>query len=450
MKCVSVADYGAKDNGELQTKAFQQAIDDCFSAGAGVVIVPKGTYFIGSIRLRSHVTLHLLSGARLVGSRNPEDYFIQFEDELEPYERDMLSKDGCTANQGKLAHFKIYGHRFYNGLIKVYEATDVAIIGDEGSEIDGNDCYDALGEEQYRGPHCISVAKSSNITLKGYCIVNSSNWAHSIWESKNIELSDVSVRAGHDGCHLRFCQNIHIHDCDFATGDDCVAGYSNDNVLIENCSMNTACSAFRFGPTNAIIQNCRVYGPPKHLMRWMLPLEDKIAGVHDVSNRHGWETMLSFFTYASVEHYTKGRPGNDNILFRNITVENTDRFIHYNFSGNEPWQSGCPLVGVRFENITAVGMKHPLTVYGVKDDPIAIELKDVSVRFADGYEDLPLIEGAYFKRISLENVEVKNAKGKALIRSWSKDVTPELHHVVFSDCYEIFDYPQEPFTCKPI
>lgn len=452
VKVISVTEYGAVPNStDLQTAAFQRAIDECFLAGAGEVTVPAGRYPIGAIRLRSHVTLHLLAGAVLVGSRDPEDYFIQYEDTLEPYPADQLSREERRANQGKLKDYCKYGSRWYNALIKAYRATDLAVIGEEGSLIDGNDCYDEKGEEAYRGPHCICMAECDNIRLRGYHIVNSSNWAHSMWFCRNVVLEQVAVDAGHDGCHWRHCRNVLIRNCAFATGDDCVAGYNNDNFTVEDCTMNTACSAFRFGATNALIQRCRVWGPPRHLMRWVLPLEDKIAGVHEVTDRHGWNTMLSFFTYASVEQYTKGfREYNENMIFRDITVENTDRFMHYNFSGNEPWQSGCALTGIRFENIRASGIRFPLTAYGVPDRPIRLSLSDVELSFAEGHESEPLIQGAHFKKIELERVRVPNATGGALIRSWSPAVPLDAKEVVFSARYEPAEYPTEPFTCDPV
>ena len=57
---VSVMDFGAKSDGiTLDTPAFEKAIRHTHEHGGGTVIVPKGTYLIGSIELLSHVNLHL-------------------------------------------------------------------------------------------------------------------------------------------------------------------------------------------------------------------------------------------------------------------------------------------------------------------------------------------------------------------------------------------------------
>ena len=68
---ISVLDFGAQPgSSELQTTAFQAALDKAFAMGGAVVEVPAGKYIIGGLRLRSHTTLHLLSGAELYGVRD--------------------------------------------------------------------------------------------------------------------------------------------------------------------------------------------------------------------------------------------------------------------------------------------------------------------------------------------------------------------------------------------
>jgi polygalacturonase len=65
---------GAGDGVRPNTKPIQAAIDACAKAGGGTVYFPAGTYLSGTIVLKSHVTLHLDSGAALLGSKNLEDY----------------------------------------------------------------------------------------------------------------------------------------------------------------------------------------------------------------------------------------------------------------------------------------------------------------------------------------------------------------------------------------
>ena len=54
---------------------FQKLIDDAAKRGGGRVVVPAGVHETKSLRLRSHVELHLEKGAVLRGSVKHEDYF---------------------------------------------------------------------------------------------------------------------------------------------------------------------------------------------------------------------------------------------------------------------------------------------------------------------------------------------------------------------------------------
>lgn len=83
MIIVNAKEFGLIPNTEdLQHNAIQQAIDYCFAPGGGEVIISKGEYHLGDIRLRSHITLRLESGVHLMGSRNPEDYFNHRTDKV--------------------------------------------------------------------------------------------------------------------------------------------------------------------------------------------------------------------------------------------------------------------------------------------------------------------------------------------------------------------------------
>ena len=70
-----VSDFGAVADGTtLNTRALQRAIDVIHEEGGGKLIFPLGRYVSGTLHLLSGVTLHLESGAVLLGSNNPYDY----------------------------------------------------------------------------------------------------------------------------------------------------------------------------------------------------------------------------------------------------------------------------------------------------------------------------------------------------------------------------------------
>lgn len=91
---VSIVDFGAKDDGNLQTSAIQAAIDHCFLNGGGEVVIPEGEYLTGGIRLRSNTTLHLMKDAILKGVRDPEEYFGYLNDNVEPLKKEQITDAG--------------------------------------------------------------------------------------------------------------------------------------------------------------------------------------------------------------------------------------------------------------------------------------------------------------------------------------------------------------------
>ncbi|KAI3915059.1 hypothetical protein MKW92_007248 [Papaver armeniacum] len=71
----SVTDYGAVGDGETyDTHHIQAAIDACHNAGGGSVIFPKGDYLVGTIFLKSFVTLLLDEDSTILGGTNMNDY----------------------------------------------------------------------------------------------------------------------------------------------------------------------------------------------------------------------------------------------------------------------------------------------------------------------------------------------------------------------------------------
>lgn len=74
-KIFNIKDFGATgDSITMDTKVIQAAIEACTESGGGIVWVPAGNYHIGTLRLKSNVTLSLDYGAALLGSQKIEDY----------------------------------------------------------------------------------------------------------------------------------------------------------------------------------------------------------------------------------------------------------------------------------------------------------------------------------------------------------------------------------------
>ena len=406
------------------TEIIQSAIDEAYLSGGGKVTLETGLYLVGGIRLRSNVHLHLSKNTVLKGTREPNDYFAWKDDKIQPVkEEDITDKIWVGYASEDFDFVTKPGSSWNNGIIRILDSENVSLTGEEGSVIDGSDCYDERGEEKFRGPHAISVWNSKNLYFDGYEVRDSANWAHAVFKSKELTFKNITCSAGHDGIHLTACDDIKIDNCEFYTGDDCVAGFDNDGVTVTNCVMNTACNGMRFGGNDVLVENCRFYGPCKHYFRGSLSLEEKIAGAH--ASTIGRKNMLSSITYYCDYTFILRREPK-NFVVRNCTFDNIDRFLHLNFSGNERWQKQCPLREIVFENIKASRIGMSLCAYSTVDKPVTLTLKNFDIDFRE--EQTELIRTHAYNKITLDRVTVKNG-GETLVRSWGADGEIEVSEV---------------------
>lgn len=405
--------YRARPTVGDATAAIQGEIDRAFAAGGGRVVVGRGEWNVKALRLRSRVTLYLEAGATIRGSRNIDDYFILDNDTVEPVPAAWITHEAWTFEQScSLDNFTKYpGSRWNNGLIRLLNAEDAAIVGEKGSVIDGMNPYDPIGEEHYRGPQGVSAINCRRLTLRGYTLRQTGNWAHRIADTADILVEGVICEAGHDGVHFNGCDNVTVRNCTFKTGDDSVAGFDNTNVLVEDCFINTACSGFRFAGTDVRIRRCTLKGPAEYGFRGSLSKEDKQAGAP--SGKAKRNNMLSFFTYYSDgTHPVRRNAGR--IEISDSTCENADRLLHYNF-GNEMWQRGKPMTDISYRNVKAINAKMPAAAWGDKDVPVKLSFKNCEIAF--GTPQAEFIRGAHIAAVELENVKVSGVEGP-LIRLW--------------------------------
>lgn len=395
-RIVTITDHGAVPGDCLQTKAIQSAVDAVWQAGGGEVRVPEGVFRTGAIRLRSGVTLRLMEGAELEGSRDPEDYGVLDRDRLEPMTPVAARTNGLTRSANPLS-------RWSHALIRAYGAHDVAVIGERHSRIDGMNCFDAQGEEGYRGPHAISFWNCTNVVLRGCEVRNSANWAHIVVRCANVSCSGVRVFGGHDGFDLHLSDDVTVSNCTFHTGDDGIAGFGNRRTHVSDCVFSTACHDIRFGGTEAIFERCRGVSPALFGHRYTMTMDDRRLAL---TRGEG----LRRNTFAAFAYYCDGRwgevPRPGRIVFRDCSFENRDRFMLMDYSEGTLWCSYRPLASVLFENCRFTGVREPARVFGGAEDPVSFAMRDCVVEAAEGCGENAVAEfrdflGCRFERVSL-------------------------------------------------
>jgi polygalacturonase len=250
-----VTDYGAVGDGTfLCTESIQKTIDACHAAGGGTVWVPAGDFQIGTLQLRSHVTLSLDYGASLLGSQNRKDYPI---DALRP------SREG-------------------NSECLLY-AEDAVNIRLEGlGVIDGRGTPAAFPKKAGPGgtdnrPRLIRFENCKQVTFSGLTYKNPAFWGIHLVDCDGVHISGVTVRmrdnhSNNDGFDIDGCQNVLIENSDIQSGDDgiCLKSSLNPcrNIVVRNCVVSSHTAALKCGTSSSggfidlDVSNCYFYDCP--------------------------------------------------------------------------------------------------------------------------------------------------------------------------------------------
>ncbi len=404
MRIFNILDYGARICDRLQTTAIQTAIDDCFLSGGGKVVIPCGVFITGGLRLRSNVELYLETGAILKGSRNPEDYFGWKEDKIEPL---TIRKDEV---QKTLPYWETK-RRWNNALIRTFDAKNVAITGEKGSYLDGCYCFDPIGEQQYRGPHGINMWNTEGIRLTGYTFINASNWCHALFCCKDIKVNNISIHGGCDGINIHTCDNVLIEKCNINSGDDCVAGFNNHDVIVRDCVLNTACMPLRVGGNNFLVENCvsnqRNFGS----RRWMTEDEKRLGNLTSERDRHESHTCFSYYC----DHRAVIRKTPGNIVIRNCHFAQEHEFIRVEFVGRHRFCCNRGLKDLTLENCSVKDIIHTGMIWGRESEKITCYFRNVHIACRPGFENVPLLSVGNFDKIVFENCVIEGFENPTIL-----------------------------------
>jgi polygalacturonase len=250
----NIRKYGAKGDGvALDTAALQQAIDACHQDGGGTVLVPAGTFQIGTVELKSNVTLHIAAAGKLLGSADGKQYHA--------VEAIPLSGDS-TLNDGNWA------------LLFAVNATNVTIEGagtidGQGaqfhSSVRGTPPPSGLGGS--RRPYHLLFHRCDRLTLRDIALVDGAYHSIRIIQSKHVRADGLyihnRVNGNNDGFHFISAEYVTVSNCTVLSQDDgCAMFGSCKFITVTNSVFSTRWSVFRFGggvAENVSISNCVLY-----------------------------------------------------------------------------------------------------------------------------------------------------------------------------------------------
>ncbi|WP_163712604.1 glycoside hydrolase family 28 protein [Mangrovibacterium lignilyticum] len=248
----NILDYGAvADTSVVSTKAIQQAIDDCGTNGGGSVLVPSGLFKTGSLFLKSHVNLHLETGAVLYGSKDLNDY-----QKIKPQYISLRTQEATIQ------------------LIYAENLTNVSISG--FGTIDGQGAVFkklSWNDEGITRPHLLRFITCRNVLIENVRLQNSGCWMQHYLACEDLQIRGLKIfnrnNYNNDALDLDGCRNVTVSDLICDSDDDGVTLKSTsprpcENIAITNCVISSRCNAIKMGTEsnggfrNITISNCVV------------------------------------------------------------------------------------------------------------------------------------------------------------------------------------------------
>lgn len=228
--------FGARKGGQIKnTRAIQQAIDECSKTG-GIVLIPPGDYLTGSLNMKSNVTLHIAEGATLLGSTEINDYA-----EHKPVIPSFIDSF--------LRHCLIYGKNLKNVAI-----TGKGTIDGQGSAFKVT--TRKKPERYFDRPYLIRMEKCKNVTVENVTLQNSAMWMQHYFVCEDVKIRGIRVynhcNENNDMIDIDGCRNVIISDCIGDTDDDALtikstAQHISENITITNCILSSHVNAIKCG-----------------------------------------------------------------------------------------------------------------------------------------------------------------------------------------------------------
>ncbi len=310
----SIVDFGAKAGGTLScTDAFKKAIDKA-SENGGRVIVPNGIFLTGPIVLKSNVELHLEDNAVIIFTKNKEDYPLIVTDfegikrirtvsqiSAEGAENIAITGNGTINGNGHLwrpvKEWKMT-ERQWAELLKrseyvidskeggvwvpsktIYDARYDGEVFPGDNESEEEDLKKAAEFYDFYRPVMVNLRHCNKVLVEGVHLQNSPAWNFHPYFCEDLTVRNVDINNPYyaqngDGIDVESCRRVHIHHCNFQTGDDGICLKSGkdkearkllkpcEDVLIHDCKVGQSHGGFVIGSEmsrgvrNVLVKDC--------------------------------------------------------------------------------------------------------------------------------------------------------------------------------------------------
>lgn len=431
------ADPADPATAERETDRFQEKIDDCRDAGGGTVVVSSGEYVLGTIRLRSDVTLRLEAGARLQPAESVSAYVDRHvgPDGERPFvlaesaENVAIVGDGTIDGRGTEIMHMDEPIRQHSGESEghplVSNAPHRARQGDAYLDRSGALEEWPVAKPSFRPGPMIHVVDCEGVSIRDVTLSDMPAWTVSFDDCADVDVRGVTIDnhmriPNCDGIAVGNSRNVRISDCAIASCDDAITLVSHadrdrdcERVTVTNCSLASSACAIKFGSETSgdirhcTFDNCVVYGSNRGLG---IQHRDEGTIEHVIFSDITVEThLLPGPWWGKAEPiYVTSVPRDEetdlgsvrDVRFSNITATAENGALVYGHAGST-------LEGIRFESVSLsiAGSPHSDAVGGNIDlQPTAVTapiyaaaisglhcenvadlaLRDISLEWADG------------------------------------------------------------------
>ena len=250
---IDITKFGAKEGDDVNNAlAIQKAIDQCSRKG-GVVLVPPGRFYTGTIVLKSNVTLSLMKGAEIIGTPHLKDY-----------------PENTISVKTRPPHRPQWPSMPSRALIYADAAENISIIGEGTINGNGKASEFKTQDDDPRRPKLIMFVGCKDVNIRDIHLMNSAFWMQHYFACDGVKISGISVynhgNLNNDGIDID-SRNVTVSDCSFDCDDDGICLKSDsfnlvENVSITNCIVGSNCNLIKTGTAsyagfkNITISNC--------------------------------------------------------------------------------------------------------------------------------------------------------------------------------------------------
>ncbi|MEL7117834.1 MAG: glycosyl hydrolase family 28 protein [Bacteroidota bacterium] len=413
----NILDFGAiASDKHMDTDAIQQAIDSCYQSGGGEVRLPGGTYYTGTLQLRSHVYLNLSPATRLVGSSSKADY----------------------------------PNADYPHLIFAEDATRTGIIGQGTIDGQGLAFFDQSGKSwrplEWRPEPWIFFHNCEQVKVSDIRLINSPAHVLVTQRTDDVTISGITIindprSPNTDGIDIKGGSRIRISDCYIDTGDDAICLKASQDTIsqlvVHDCILKSDDAALKFGTgSRHLIEDCHFRDINIYDTRYGIAFFMTQGGIFRsatfdnifirTGGRHAYTFPIFIDNEARDQNYSNGQI--ENIHFSDLRIESSGNIL---ICG----QSDALLRNVSLENIVwnlseiypipKKARKKPRGNKKYKHNPKAADLSNINAHFVFGF-----IEGLQLEKIQLqyENAEVMERDDRQLI--YKKTVSKRFTRII--------------------